>query len=221
MGAMAYLRVCLFALALLAAGVGVGSGDHDKIVPPAQALARLKAGNARFAKAAKSAPKAVRARRLETAKAQHPFAIIVGCSDSRTVPEFVFDTNLGDLFIVRLAGNVADSDALASIEYAVAHLGSRLIVVLGHENCGAVKAALSGEGAPGHVGKLLESIRPAVEATQAMPGDRLTNAIRKNAGLVAQGIRREAELGELGKQVEIVSAFYDFDTGKVEFGAKH
>jgi carbonic anhydrase len=218
---MVVLRSCLRALSLGVVSLGIGSGDHDRVVPPGQALARLKAGNARFAKAIRSAPKPVRARRLETANAQHPYAIVVGCSDSRTVPEFVFDTNLGELFIVRVAGNVADSDALASIEYAVAHLGSRLIVVLGHEHCGAVKAALSGEGAPGHIGKLLESIRPAVEATQTMPGDRLTNAIRKNAGLVAQGIRREAELGELGKQVEIVSAFYDFDTGKVEFGAKH
>ncbi len=219
---MLYFRTLVLSLVIgaasLAPATGKGPGGS---VSASDALARLKAGNARFAQSARTAPKPTRARRLELAKAQHPYAIIVGCSDSRSAPEIVFDAGIGDLFIVRTAGNLADAYALASIEYAVEHLGSRLIVVMGHENCGAVKAALSGEGAPGHIGRLLEGIRPAVEATRSTPGNRLDNAIHKNAGLVAQHIRREAELGELAKKVKVVSAYYDFDSGKVSFGAQH
>ena len=102
-------------------------------VAPDEALSRLKAGNERFATSKESASKPVAARRAETAKDQHPFAIIVGCADSRTAPEIIFDQNIGDLFVIRTAGNLVDDYALGSIEYAVDHLGARLIVVLGHE----------------------------------------------------------------------------------------
>ena len=114
------------------------AADHaTPSVNPDEALNRLKAGNERFARTKVSAGKPVAARRIATAKAQHPFAIIVACADSRTSPEIVFDQNIGDLFVVRTAGNLVDDYALGSIEYAVEHLGSRLIVVLGHERCGA------------------------------------------------------------------------------------
>src|SRR5205823_9351270 len=120
-------------------------------MPPDAALAKLKEGNLRFAASEVSKGKPTAARRTETAQAQHPFAIIVGCADSRTSPELVFDQNLGDLFVVRTAGNLVDDHALGTIEYGVAHLGARLIVVLGHTSCGAVKAALESDHAPGHV----------------------------------------------------------------------
>ncbi len=181
------------------------------------ALAKLKAGNARFASAATSSSKPTRVRRAETAKSQHPFAVIVGCSDSRTPPEMIFDQNIGDLFVVRTAGEVVDSYELGSIEYAVEHLGARLIVVLGHARCGAVAAAVAGDSAPGHVGSIVRSIRPAVEAVRGQPGDQLTNAIKKNVDRITAKIRQKAELGSLASSVKVVEAYYDLDTGEVEW----
>jgi len=184
------------------------------------ALARLKTGNERFANSKESAAKPVAARRAETAQEQHPFAIIVGCSDSRTAPEIVFDQNIGDLFVVRTAGNLVDDYALGTIEYGVEHLGARLIVVLGHERCGAVTAALAGSTAPGHINSLVRDIQPAVAASKGKEGDALTNAIHENDAEVAAKIRKQAELGELTPQVRIVEGYYDLDTGKVEWSAK-
>jgi carbonic anhydrase len=184
------------------------------------ALARLKAGNERFATSKQSASKPTEARRVETAQEQHPFAIIVGCADSRTAPEIVFDQNIGDLFVVRTAGNLVDDYALGSIEYAVDHLGSRLIVVLGHERCGAVKAALGGGSAPGHINALVRDIQPAVTATKGKEGDPLTNAVHENDALVASKIRKQAQLGDHASQVRIVEGYYDLDTGKVEWTEK-
>ena len=110
-------------------------------VPPAEAISKLKEGNGRYAGGNLQHPGQTIERRVELAKSQHPFATIVSCSDSRVPPEIVFDQGLGDLFVVRVAGNVIDDHGLGSIEYSVDHLGVRLIVVLGHQSCGAVKAA--------------------------------------------------------------------------------
>lgn len=205
--------ISLFSLAAL-----VCADDH----PPAsvgadEALAKLKEGNARFATSTVSAGKPTAAKRTETAQAQHPFAIILGCADSRTSPEIVFDQNIGDLFVVRTAGNLVDDHALGSIEYAVAHLGARLIVVLGHERCGAVQAALASDTAPGHVQSLVRDIQPAVKAAKGKQGDATDLAIAENARLTAAKIRNEASLGELAKEVRIISAVYDLDTGKIEW----
>jgi carbonic anhydrase len=195
----------------------------DSTVPSVsadEAVNRLKAGNERFANSKVSAVKPVAARRAETAQAQHPFAIIVGCADLRTAPEIIFDQNIGDLFVIRTAGNLVDDYALGSIEYAVDHLGTRLIVVLGHERCGAVTAALAGGAAPGHINSLVRDIQPAVAASKGKEGDALTNAIHENDAEVAAKIRKEAELGELAAQVRVVEGYYDLDTGKVEWTAK-
>lgn len=202
---------------LLLAGPGLFAAEHAKSVSPDDALAKLQAGNQRFATAKITEGKPVAARRAETAQSQHPFAIIVGCADSRTAPELVFDQNVGDLFVVRTAGHLVGEHALGSIEYAVEHLGARLIVVLGHERCGAVKAALSAATAPGNVNSLVRDIQPAVQATKGKAGDALDLTIKENAKLVAAKIRSEAKLGELAKSVRIVSAVYDLDTGKVEW----
>ncbi len=188
-----------------------------KSVSPDEALARLKEGNDRFTRNPVTVGKPVAVRRAATAQSQAPFAIIVGCADSRTSPELVFDQNLGDLFVVRTAGNLVDDHALGSIEYAVGNLGCRLIVVLGHERCGAVKAALAGPTAPGHVGSLVRDIQPAVEAARGTRGDPVHNTVHENARQVAGKIRREAQLGELAKSVTIIHAVYDLDTGEVEF----
>ena len=189
-------------------------------VAPDEALSRLKAGNVRFAKSKVSAGKPVAARRAKTAQEQHPFAVVVGCADSRTAPEIIFDQNIGDLFVVRTAGNLVDDYALGSIEYAVAHLGARLIVVLGHERCGAVKAALDSDSAPGHINALVRDIQPAVTASKDKAGDALTNAVHENDAEVAKKIRSQAQLGELTSQVRVVEGFYNLDTGKVEWTAE-
>src|SRR5439155_1280302 len=123
----------------------VGRVRAEAPVTGAQALERLKAGNTRFA-ADKSNPKNIgKDRRAVLAKGQHPFAVVLTCADSRVAPELVFDQGLGDLFVLRVAGNIADPFVLGSIEYAVEHLHTPLIVVLGHESCGAVAAALTKE----------------------------------------------------------------------------
>ena len=181
------------------------------------ALAKLKEGNARFVRNKVSTAKPTTAKRIETAQAQHPFAIVLGCADSRTSPEIIFDQNIGDLFVVRTAGNLVDDHALGSIEYAVAHLGARLIVVLGHQRCGAVEAAMASDTAPGHVESLVRDIQPAVQAVKGKPGDATDLAIAENARLMADKIRTDAALGDLAKDVRVIPAVYNLDTGKVEW----
>src|SRR5207237_855101 len=167
--------------------------DHadQPIVPPTQAISRLKQGNERYTRGNPQHPHEsidertrlatnsyenaslifpdMTKRREELAKSQHPFAVVLGCSDSRVPPEIVFDQGLGDLFVVREAGNVIDDHSLGSIEYAVDHLAVRLIVVLGHQRCGAVKAAketlAAKTEAPAHIQSLVTAIQPAVEET--------------------------------------------------------
>lgn len=205
--------ICLLSAAALAL-----ADDHSAApVSPDAALLKLREGNARFVTSKVSRSKPNTAKREETAKAQNPFAIVVACADSRTAPEIVFDSNIGDLFVVRTAGNLVDDHALGSIEYAVGHLGPRLVVVLGHQRCGAVSAALASETAPGHIQSLVRDILPAVTTMKGKPGDATDNAILENARLIAGRIGNEAELGDLKKEVRVVSAVYNFDSGKVEW----
>jgi carbonic anhydrase len=208
----------LATVACLSVASLVLAADHPTVSVGADAaLAKLKEGNLRFATTEVSPGKPTAARRAETAQAQHPFAIIVGCADSRIPPELVFDQNLGDLFVIRTAGNLVDDHALGSIEYAVAHAGARLIVVLGHGRCGAVTAALESDHAPGHIQSLVRDIQPAVKAVKGKPGDALAAAITENARQVGAQIKAKAALGDLAKEVRIVSAIYDLDTGKIEW----
>jgi len=196
----------------------VFAADHPVASVSADAaLAKLKEGNARFVGSKVSSGKPTAARRAETAQSQHPFAIILGCADSRTSPEIVFDQTIGDLFVVRNAGNLVDDHGLGSIEYGVEHLGARLIVVLGHERCGAVTAAMAGDTAPGHLQPVVRDIQPAVQAVKGKPGDATQLAVAENARLMAEKIRKEAHLGDLTKDVRIISAVYDLDSGKVEW----
>ena len=209
-----FVTACLL---VLAASVAVAKDYPDASVSPDVALARLKAGNARFVSSPVSTGKPTAAKRGETAQTQHPFAIIVGCADSRTAPELVFDQNIGDLFVVRTAGNLVDDHGLGSIEYAVDHLGTRLIVVLGHQRCGAVKAAMASATAAGHVNALVRDIQPAVEAAKSEKGDPLANTVKANARLMAEKISKQAELGQHKSEVRIVTGYYDLDTGVVEW----
>src|SRR5881392_116597 len=206
------MKLTTRSLALMAALViSAWTLADDHAIPsvkPDEALSRLKEGNERFAKNNVTAEKPIASRRTETAKAQNPFAIVVGCADSRTAPEIIFDQNIGDLFVVRVAGNLVDDYALGSIEYAVEHLGARLIVVLGHERCGAVTAALASDSAPGHVQSVVRDIQPAVQAVKGKPGDATQPAVAENAHLMAEKIRKEANLGDLAKDVQIIFALY-------------
>jgi carbonic anhydrase len=214
------LRNLIFMVVVAATGLVIAADPKTPSVTPDEALNRLKAGNDRFATSKESTGKPVAARRSETAQTQHPFAIIIGCADSRTAPEIVFDQNIGDLFVIRTAGNLVDDYALGSIEYGVEHLGVRLVVVLGHERCGAVTAALAGATAPGHINALVRDIQPAVATAKGKEGDALANAIHENDAAVAAKIRKQAQLGELTSQVRVIEAYYDLDTGKVEWAAK-
>jgi len=206
------------AMAWLSVASLAAAADHPvSVVSADAALAKLKEGNLRFVTSAVSKSKPTGARRAETAGGQHPFAIIVGCADSRTAPELVFDQNLGDLFVTRTAGNLVDDHALGSIEYAVAHLGARLIVVLGHSRCGAVMAALESDQAPAHLQSIVRDIQPAIEAAKGKPGDALAAAITENARGVAAQIKDKAALGDLAKEVRIVFAVYDLRSGEIEW----
>src|SRR5437762_9252980 len=198
--------------AIVLSGWATAADPTTPSVAPDEALTRLKAGNDRFANSKVSAGKPVAARRAETAQTQHPFAIIVGCADSRTAPEIIFDQNIGDLFVVRTAGNLVDDYALGSIEYAVEHLGTRLIVVLGHERCGAVTAALATNSAPGHIQALVRDLQPAVQAARSKAGDVLANTIMENDAQVATKIRKEGKFGELASEIRVVTGYYDLDT---------
>src|SRR5881275_593531 len=193
----------------------------SRIVAPAEGISRLKEGNGRYTIGNLQHPGQTTQRRAELAKSQHPFAIIVSCSDSRVQPEIVFDQGLGDLFVLRVAGNVIDDHGLGSIEYAVDHLGVRLIVVLGHQRCGAVQAAketIAAKGkAPGHIESLVTAIKPAVEATAK---DDLDATIKANVKNVVQTLRSstpilKAEV-DSGK-IQVIGGYYSLDTGAVTF----
>jgi carbonic anhydrase len=184
------------------------------------ALARLSEGNKRFAAGALTHPAQSTARRTETAEGQHPFAVILTCADSRLSPEIIFDQGIGDLFVVRNAGNLIDDHVLGSIEYAVEHLHTPLVVVLGHTKCGAVSAAVAGGEAPGHIKSIVASLAPAVGLARKKPGDPVDNAVRIGAKLSAAALaQNEPILGELVKagKIKVLAARYDLATGQVEF----
>lgn len=188
-------------------------------IPSADAvLAELKAGNSRHVKHTYLHPHLDKARRSELAKGQEPHAVILACADSRVAPEIVFDKGLGDLFTIRVAGNVAGDAEIASMEYAVDHLHTPLIVVLGHQSCGAVKAAIDGGEAPGHLPTLIGAIQPAVEKAKGESGDLTANAVRDNVAMVVEQLRSSkpvlADAVASGK-LRIVGAVYSLDTGEV------
>lgn len=190
-----------------------------------QALQLLIDGNRNFLNDVPSSGPVNRARRLEIAKGQAPFAAYVTCSDSRVSPEILFGRGLGELFIIRNAGNTVDTVAMGSIEYAVAELKVPLIVVMGHEKCGAVDAACKvvteDASYPGSIGPMVEPIIPAALAARKQPGDFLDNAIRANVRRVVKQLRTGAGPLLLDPQREgrlkVVGAYYDLDDGSVDF----
>jgi len=213
-----FVRVVAVAFFFTSVHVIAFAAEPSANISADESLARLQAGNDRFVAGQVIHPNSGPARRAEVAKGQQPFAIVVGCSDSRVGPEVVFDQGLGDLFVVRTAGNVVDDVALGSIEYAVEHLGVPVILVLGHTRCGAVAAAVAGGEAHGHVGSIVEKIKPAVEETKGKEGDAVDNAVRANVRNVVKQLRGAGPilsgLVKSGK-LRVVGGCYDLDRGRV------
>lgn len=187
---------------------------------PRVALRKLRNGNRRFVENKSIRPRQDRATLLGTEKKQKPFATIVGCSDSRVANEILFDQGVGDLFIVRTAGQVMAAASYGSIEFSTVALGTKLIVVMGHQNCGAVDAAIKRPDVPGHIVELVNSIKSAAEEAKNMPGDRLDNTIRQNVIDQVKELRDlEPVLSKKYKNGEIliVGAVYRLHDGQVEF----
>src|SRR5438105_426200 len=198
----------------------VAAASEPTSVNTDDTLKRLLDGNARFVegKSAELNGSQLIEHRAALAKDQKPFAVIVSCSDSRVPPELVFNVGLGDVFVIRTAGEVVDAIALGSIEYAVEHLGTSLIVVLGHQRCGAVAAAVSGARETGKIPDVLKAIRPAVEETKGKPGDPIDNAVRANAVDIAKRLQSTGPIiaprVQSGK-VRVLAARYDLESGQV------
>ena len=201
------------------------------MIPAAEALARLRDGNRRFAdETTIHSGGSYRSRRLETAPNQEPFAIILGCSDSRVPAEIVFDQGLGDLFVIRVAGNIVAPSQVGSVEFAAARTGARLVVVLGHSRCGAILATLEEMGRPStdqsrNLRSIVERIRPAIEPillTQISPTDDalIRRAVRANVLTSTNHLRHGSEILERLIQTDgllVVGAEYCLETGLVEF----
>lgn len=184
-----------------------------------QALERLIEGNKRYVTGRQIHPHQNATYRAKLIEGQHPWAIMLGCPDSRVPPEIIFDQGLGDLFVIRVAGNIVDDIVIGRIEYAGEHLLTPLIMVLGHSKCGAVTAKIAGGTLPGHISTIASIIRPAVDCVKDQPGDLVENAIRANCLSAAKQLRQSkpvlAELIHDGK-LRIVAARYDLETGIVE-----
>jgi len=192
---------------------------------PAEALQRLKAGNDRFVRGEAKFPTVQESVLAHLKQGQHPFATILSCSDSRVPPELVFDADLGELFVIRVAGNVLGPAVTGTLEYAAAHLHTPLFVVMGHENCGAVSAAIDsrvkGAKLEKRISVLLENILPALDDVDlgAPPEKRLHDAVEANVRRTMRVLRESPEGAALmGKgAVRLAGAVYDLDTGRVEF----
>ena len=179
---------------------------------------RLKSGNDRFVSDHLEGNLQDGKRRESLTNGQEPFAIVLSCADSRVVPELAFDTGLGELFVVRVAGNVANSSSIASIEYAVAHLKSKVLVVLGHQSCGAVTAAMQGGDNGYNLNHLLSHITPAISASEENAS--VDHVVRQNAIMNAEELKKRsaiikaaADAGDL----HIAPAYYNLDSGKIDF----
>jgi len=205
----------LIALAFVSRGAAVG----QEVSPSADSvLQELKSGNQHHADHHNLHPHESAARQRELVGGQHPHATILSCADSRVPPEIIFDQGLGDLFTVRSAGNVAGDIEIGSLEYAVAHLDTPLLVVMGHQSCGAVTAAVEGGEAIGHTLAFITPILPAVEQARKLPGNAIENAVRLNVERVVDQLRRAgpilADRVAHGK-LRIVGAVCALDTGRV------
>lgn len=188
-----------------------------------EAFFRILDGHWRYLENRREAKTTTAEDRQRHAQGQYPFAALLGCADSRVSPELIFDQGQGDLFVVRVAGNVVGDSELGSLDYAVEHLGVKLVIVMGHEKCGAVKAALETTDVGGPIGRLLQKIAPAANQARTSPGDVLANAVRCNVrqsveSLVAQSdcVRNAVEAGS----IRVIGLVYDLGTGDLDIQVK-
>jgi carbonic anhydrase len=195
----------------------VAQQDTEPVSPDA-ALKRLLDGNQRFVQQKREYPHQSQTRLQEVAQVQHPFATILSCADSRVSAEILFDQGIGDLFDIRIAGNIVIPEALGSIEYATALLGTPLIMVLGHERCGAVTAAVKGELLPGQIGTFVKAIKPSMAKVKGKSGDPVENAVVANVKYQVERLQQNStllvQLMQAGT-LKIVGGRYDLDTGEV------
>ncbi len=191
---------------------------QNKDITPDEALKSLMEGNDRFINQQRTSPNQTRERLTELSESQAPFAAILGCADSRVPSEIIFDQGLGDLFVCRIAGNIATPEEIGSLEFGTMVLGAKVILVMGHARCGAVKATIEGGRFPGQIGSLINNLRVGVERAERLPGtDKLENAIKANVLYQVEVLQQSSILGDLldKKQLKVVGGYYDLSTGKV------
>ncbi len=221
-GALVALAPWTLGVASAAEPPAPGAPPPPNAIAPADALKRIMDGNARYAANAPN-ERDFSSGRAARVQAQYPIAAVLSCADSRVAPEFAFDQGPGDLFVVRVAGNVVSPDLLASLEYGVQFLGVPLIMVLGHSGCGAVDAAIKVLKAkavlPGHLPELITAIKPAViVAERTQSGDLLDNAIAENVRRQVLRLKNSPPVVQklyAGKKIDIVGGVYDLATGKI------
>jgi carbonic anhydrase len=222
-----FVRLSGMAAGMALSSTGFAIGQPAPARDPNAVLDRLVEGNKHFVKGELTHPGRRPEDFVPLAEGQAPLAVIVGCADSRVSPELIFDQGVGDLFVVRVAGNAVSGAGpfiKGSVEFAVAELGARLVVVLGHEACGAVKAAVAhidaNDTLPGAIRDLVEVIRPAAEAVRGKTGDKLDNAIRANVQIGVERLKGlDPILSDLVKkgELKIVGAVYELRTGAVKW----
>lgn len=201
---------------------GLGKGAHwlqtqptvaENNMSPDLALKELLDGNQRFIENKRKNPHQTLSRVKEVAKGQTPFAAILSCADSRVPAEMIFDQGFGDLFVVRNAGNVATPEEIGSLEFGTLVLGAKVLMVIGHENCGAVKATIDGKAVPGQIASIIDAIKPAIK-----PNLSLDECIVSNVKLEMTRLAASPVISQLVKEnkLKIVGAYYDLDTGNVK-----
>jgi len=208
---------------IIAAGAGAELAAPEPVIAenppnPDAALQMLIDGNQRFVNRMRQNPNQDFTRITAVAETQKPFAAILGCADSRFPSEIIFDQGFGDLFVCRVAGNVATPEEIGSLEFGTLVLGAKVLMVIGHERCGAVKAAIEGGELPGQIGSLTKAIKPAVESSKNQAGDKVENAVKANVRLQANRLKDSPVINKLVEEgkLKIVGGYYDLDTGAVE-----
>lgn len=193
--------------------IGIG---YTFCMNPHEALKQLVEGNARYMQEKLLHPNRSKEARLCSADGQNPFAIILGCADSRVSPEIIFDQGIGDLFVVRVAGNVVGPVELDSIEYSALYLKSSIIMVLGHENCGAIQALINGQSQD--IETIASMITPSLERARTQKGSLIENTVKDNVHSVVEQLKNSPVLAKLiqAKKIDVVGGYYEFQSGGVQ-----
>lgn len=206
--------------ALLLIFLGWISVAHAREMNPQRALKQLVEGNTRYKQEKLLHPNRSKEARICSASGQNPFAIIMGCSDSRVSPEIIFDQGIGDLFVVRVAGNVVGDVEQDSIEYSALYLKSSIIMVLGHQNCGAIQAVINGQTQD--IEAVASLIAPSLELARTQQGSLIENTVKDNVIYVVGQLKKSPVIAKLiqEKKIDVVGGYYDFNTGGVELVTK-